>query len=74
MRGKERPRVGWAEVKPHLEGHWEYTQRLVTDQFELSNTYSFWDALGLGIDPFSLKSKVRKVEIPKVQLSRCYIF
>ena len=29
--------VGWAEIKPHLGGHWEYTQRLVTDQFELSN-------------------------------------
>ena len=30
--------VGWAEIKPHLGGHWEYTQRLVTDQFELSNS------------------------------------
>ena len=29
--------MGWAEIKPHLGGHWEYTQRLVTDQFELSN-------------------------------------
>ena len=52
------------EIKPHLGGHWENTQPLVTDQLELSNTLTSTQCCALAVSS-ATHGTHQACEIPK---------
>ena len=68
VRGGLKNGVGWAEIKPHIGGHWEYTQRLVNDQLISlrDSRRGTWSLRGVeasrlcGLERFRHKSREKK--------------